>query len=283
MKKELLYLAVAIFLGALGLSWLTHGTGVVTNDLGRNIYIPRDLTMPLQVKAAYNGRDIFFRYRWPARQPSIYHDMMKFEGGKWVRYGASVPGPQPQGIYEDRVTMLVDDGERAGVRTIRRLYCGRRPHALFHQRGQACRGEGPSLSRPKAEADRGSQVPAGNAQATSTTGPRWCRRTELAALRKAGYFLDFGIGGRTVPTQSMRRMTSICSSSAVGDAGRGPFTDNWDAEKKQPQIHARSRQDRPPSAAVGRPDAAQARLRRCLLHQRDYREALRGQFRMDRR
>jgi hypothetical protein len=110
MRKALLYLSVAIFLAALGVSWLTHGTGVVKNDIARNIYIPKDLTVPLQVKAAYNGRDMLFRYRWPARQPSIYHDMLKFEGGKWVRYGASVAGPQPQGIYEDRVTMLVDDG-----------------------------------------------------------------------------------------------------------------------------------------------------------------------------
>jgi Ethylbenzene dehydrogenase len=110
MKKALLYLSIAIFLGVLALSWLTHGTGVVNNDIARNIFIPKELTMPLQVKAAYNGRDMIFRYRWPARQPSIYHDMLKFEGGKWVRYGASVAGPQPQGIYEDRVTMLVDDG-----------------------------------------------------------------------------------------------------------------------------------------------------------------------------
>ena len=110
MKKVLLYLAVAIFLGALGVSWLTHGTGVVQNDIARNIYIPKDLTMPLQVKAAYNGRDMFFRYRWPARQPSIYHDMLKFEGGKWVRYGDSEVGRQAQGIYEDRITMFLDDG-----------------------------------------------------------------------------------------------------------------------------------------------------------------------------
>jgi hypothetical protein len=107
MKKELRYLSIAIFLGVLGLSWVTHGTGVVNNDIARNIYIPKDLTMPLQVKTAYNGRDILFRYRWPARQPSIYHDMLKFEGGKWVRHGASVAGPQPQGIYEDRDTAVM--------------------------------------------------------------------------------------------------------------------------------------------------------------------------------
>jgi hypothetical protein len=54
MKKAspYLYLSVAIFIGVLGLSWLTHGTGVITNDIARNIYIPKELTMPLQVTAA---------------------------------------------------------------------------------------------------------------------------------------------------------------------------------------------------------------------------------------
>jgi len=40
---------------ALGLAWVTQGTGVIENDLERNIYIPEELTMPLQVQAAYNG------------------------------------------------------------------------------------------------------------------------------------------------------------------------------------------------------------------------------------
>lgn len=87
-------IALILFLGALLVSWLTHGTGVIKNDIAHNIYIPDELTMPFQVMAAYNGQDMFFRYRWPARQPSIYHDMMKFEGGKWVQYGASVPAPR---------------------------------------------------------------------------------------------------------------------------------------------------------------------------------------------
>ena len=110
MRQTLLSLCIAIFVAVLGLAWFTHGTGVIKNDISRNIFVPDQLTMPLQVKAAYNGTDILFRYRWPAKQPSIYHDMIRFEGGKWVRYGDSVPGPQPQGIYEDRLTMLVDDG-----------------------------------------------------------------------------------------------------------------------------------------------------------------------------
>ena len=55
--------ALALFLGALFVSWLTHGTGVIKNDIARNIYVPDELTMPLQVMAAYNGKDMFFRYR----------------------------------------------------------------------------------------------------------------------------------------------------------------------------------------------------------------------------
>jgi hypothetical protein len=57
-KRTLLYLSLAIFIAVLGLSWFTHGTGVIRNDTSRNIYIPTELTMPLQVMAAYNGRDI---------------------------------------------------------------------------------------------------------------------------------------------------------------------------------------------------------------------------------
>src|SRR4030067_1633494 len=115
MRQRLLNASIAIFVLALILSWVFHGTGVVKNDLKRNIYIPATLTIPLQVKAAYNGDKMFFRYRWPAKEPHLYHDMMKFQDGKWERYGKSVPGPQPQGIYEDRVAMLVDDGAVPGV------------------------------------------------------------------------------------------------------------------------------------------------------------------------
>ena len=112
MKRRLtfLYISFALFAGMLLLSVATGKTSVVRNDLSRNIFIPKKLFMPLQVKAAYAGQNMYLRYRWSSDKPDIYHDMLKFVDGKWVRYGASVPGPQPQGIYEDRITMLADDG-----------------------------------------------------------------------------------------------------------------------------------------------------------------------------
>lgn len=102
--------AVALFLGALGLSWLTHGTGVIRNDPDRNISIPSTLTVPMQVRVAYDGTDVLFRYRWRAPNAGIFHDVLRSEGGQWRVRGAAVPGSQPDGLHEDRVAMMLDDG-----------------------------------------------------------------------------------------------------------------------------------------------------------------------------
>ena len=110
MRRTLLYTSVAIFVVALGISWFTHGTGVVADDPDRNISIPGDLTVPLQVMAAHNNNRFFIRYRWPAERPGIFHDLLRYEDGTWVREGRAVPGPEPRGLHEDRVAMMLDDG-----------------------------------------------------------------------------------------------------------------------------------------------------------------------------
>ena len=235
MRRFGLYAAVALFLGALGLSWLTHGTGVITNDLARNIYIPKDLTMPLQVKAAYNARDMFFRYRWPARQPSIYHDMLKFDGGKWVQYGASVPGPQPQGIYEDRVTMLVDDGSVPEfARYGGYIAVGDRMRFFSNEASAKEVRDHPYLGLKQKQSEVGKHLPA-----TRKDIGDWksvVPEPELAALRKAGYFLDLWHwrAHRSNPVGASD--DQFVFDARYGDAGKGPFADNWDAKKQQPNF-----------------------------------------------
>ena len=235
MKKALLYLSIAIFLGVLGLSWLTHGTGVVSNDITRNIYIPKELTMPLQVKAAYNGRDMFFRYRWPARQPSIYHDMMKFDGGKWVRYGASVAGPQPQGIYEDRVTMLVDDGSVPEfARYGGYVAVGDRMRFFTNEAKPDEVKAHPYLGQKRKQTEVGKYLPATRRNINDWSSV--VSEDELAALRKAGYFLDLWHwrAHRSSPVNVSDDQYVFELRS--GDAGKGPFADNWDPEKRQPRF-----------------------------------------------
>ena len=235
MKKIFVYLSAAIFLCVLGLSWLTHGTGVIKNDVARNIFIPKELTTPLQVKAAYNGRDIFFRYRWPTRQPSIYHDMIRFEGGKWVRQGASIAGPEPKGIYEDRLAMLVDDGsvpefgKYGGYITV-----GDRMRFFTNEATAAEVKAHPYLGQKRNQAEVGKHLPA-----TRRDINDWASvvpEEELAMLRKAGYFLDLWHWRAHRSNPIGASDDQFVFDARYGDAGKGPFSDNWDAEKQQPKF-----------------------------------------------
>jgi uncharacterized membrane protein YphA (DoxX/SURF4 family) len=235
MRHKLLAVTTALFLTVLALSWVFHGTGVVRNDLSRNIYIPETLTMPLQVKAAYDGKNIYFRYRWPAREPHIYHDMLKYEGGKWVRIGASVPGPQPQGIYEDRVTMLVDDGSVPefekyggyitigdGMRFFTREASKKEVQAHPYL-GAKMKQEEVRKHLPETRADIAdwrSVVP----------------EDRLAAQRKAGYFLDLWHWRAHRSNPIGASDDELIAEGRFGDKGKGPFTNNWDAKLSRPQL-----------------------------------------------
>jgi len=191
--------------------------------------------MPLQVMVAYNGQDIFFRYRWPARLASIYHDMMKFEGGKWVRHGDSVVGPQPQGIYEDRVTMLVDDGSipefarYGGYITI-----GEHMRFFTNQAPPAEVKAHPYLGAKRNQEEVRKFLPA-----TRKDINDWASvvpEQELAALRKGGYFLDLwhwrAHRGNPIGASDDEHVFD----TRAGDAGKGAFSNNWDAQSKQPKF-----------------------------------------------
>lgn len=235
LRGRALLAALILFSGALLLSWLTHGTGVVRNDPSRNIYIPDELTMPLQVKVAYNGTDIFFRYRWPAKQPSIYHDMLKFEGGKWVQHGKSVVGPQTEGIYEDRVTMMVDDGSvpefgrYGGYITI-----GDRMRFFTNEATKKEVQAHPYLGPKRKQEEVRKYLPA-----TRTDINDWASVTsegELAALRKAGYFLDLWHWRAHRGNPVNASDDEYIFDARSGDAGKAAFTTNWNPEKAQPKF-----------------------------------------------
>ena len=235
MRHKLLVTAIAVFLAVLALSWVFHGTGVVRNDRSRNIYIPETLTMPLQVKAAYDGKSIYFRYRWPAREPHIYHDMLKYEGGKWVRVGASVPGPQPQHIYEDRVTMLVDDGsvpefeKYGGYITI-----GDRMRFFTSEASKQEVQAHPYLGAKMKQEEVRKHLPE-----TRVDIADWrsvVPEEKLAAQRKAGYFLDLWHWRAHRSNPIGASDDELIAEGRFGDKGKGPFTNNWDAKLARPQL-----------------------------------------------
>jgi hypothetical protein len=234
-KRKGLFVALALFGSGLLLSWLTHGTGVVQNDPKRNISIPKQLSVPLQVQAAYNGTDMFFRYRWPAAKPGIFHDVVKFEDGKWVRKGAGNPGPEKDGIHEDRVAMMLDDGSvpefaryggymaiGSGIDTFTRHATGDEVKAHPHL-GKKLKGDVVSKSLPGTRTDINDW---------SSVVPE----AKLQAQREAGYFLDLWHwrGHRSNPINMSD--DQVIAEARLGDEGKSASGSNWDADKKQPKL-----------------------------------------------
>ena len=110
-RRTAILVVTALFVAALLLSLLTHGTGVVRNDAARNIWIPSELTMPLQLQVAYNDTadllplslagEAAARLHRPAALP------VTASGSGELR---TPIGSDPDGLAEDRLAMMVDDG-----------------------------------------------------------------------------------------------------------------------------------------------------------------------------
>ena len=74
-------------------------------------------SLPLSVQVAYDDQNAYFRFQWKTKNnyPGDGYPYYRFDGKEWKAYGAprlSAPaykGEQPP-IYEDRLSMLIDDG-----------------------------------------------------------------------------------------------------------------------------------------------------------------------------
>ncbi|HSV35875.1 MAG TPA: ethylbenzene dehydrogenase-related protein, partial [Ramlibacter sp.] len=82
---------------------------------GKNGYIE------LKVQAAYDDRNAYLRFQWKTANPhaGTEHQYLRFDGKEWKVYGypkldkVVQEGRQP-GIYEDRMSVMIDDGKVAG-------------------------------------------------------------------------------------------------------------------------------------------------------------------------
>ena len=75
----------------------------------------------LRVQVAYDETNAFFRFQWKTKNnyPGTEHQYLRYDGHEWKVYGYPKldkpvqEGKQP-GIYEDRMTMMIDDGKVPG-------------------------------------------------------------------------------------------------------------------------------------------------------------------------
>jgi hypothetical protein len=209
-----------LFGAALLLGLYTHSTGVVRNDAARNLWIPPELTMPLQLQVAFNDTQVFFHYRWPAEQPHTLTDLLRFTDGKWQRQTRSPIGSAADGVYEDRLSMMLDDG---GVPEFQR-YGG------FITVGADMRdftGSGADA------AHRRKYLPA-----TRSDPADWYSivdQATLAAQRQAGYFLDLWSWRAHLSDPLGRADDQVIAWFRLYDSGEPAFFSNWDNASSQPR------------------------------------------------
>ncbi|MDH5579756.1 MAG: ethylbenzene dehydrogenase-related protein [Betaproteobacteria bacterium] len=78
----------------------------------------------LSVQVAYDAENAYFRAQWKTRNPypGEAHPFLRFDGKEWKQYGypkldkVVQEGKQP-GIYEDRFSIMIDDGSVPGFAT----------------------------------------------------------------------------------------------------------------------------------------------------------------------
>lgn len=78
-------------------------------------------SVDLQVQAAYDDKNAYLRFQWKTRNPypGTEHQYLRFDGKEWKVWGypkldkVVQDGTQP-GIYEDRMSIMIDDGKVPG-------------------------------------------------------------------------------------------------------------------------------------------------------------------------
>jgi len=214
-----------------GLSLGFASTGVIEVDHENNLDIPDQLTMDLDLMVAYNDDDVFFRYQWDTDTPHFYHDYLVYEGGEWVRYGRSPVGTDPHGTYEDRLTMLLDDGsvdgfrEYGGYMTITDNEMRFYSDEADEDEVEEILGEGRTDVRKFLPETR-----------TDIDDWRTLREEqERDQLREDGYFLDLWHWRAHRSNPIGWSDDQLVFDYRLGDDGVSPYRTNWDDDTETPE------------------------------------------------
>jgi hypothetical protein len=106
-----------------------HDEPDAEKDIGNNIVAGKRLEptpvkgkngyLELKVQAAFDDKNAYLRFQWPTNsktRPSIDYPGYRFDGKEWKAYGgprlnADVLAGKKPAIYEDRMSIMLDDGK----------------------------------------------------------------------------------------------------------------------------------------------------------------------------
>ncbi|TAN63487.1 MAG: hypothetical protein EPN20_09600 [Magnetospirillum sp.] len=195
----------------------------------------------LGVQVAYDAQNAYFRFQWKTRAatPGTEHQYLRFDGKEWKVYGYPkldqvVQDGQQPGIYEDRMSIMIDDGKvpmfaQQGCW----LTCHEGERDMPNQFTKEEVAANPMLQAIK-KGDVRKYLPA-----TRTDPMDWKTGKsveELAKIKAAGGFVDL-IQWRAHRSNPVGMADDgYVLEWRLGDAGKDMFSGNADKETHQPKF-----------------------------------------------
>ncbi len=213
--------------------------GEPLEDHERNLHIPplEEARDTLEVAAVHDADTIRIHYRYETDEPSWYHQYWRYEDGDWVAYGSGAPGPDRHGLYEDRISMMLDDGSVEGFER----YGG---WMLVHQGMRTLTSEAdpedvaahPKLGEAMGRDDVRKYLP-GSRDVDDPAEPSWTAvrdDEELDAMRDRGEFLDLWQWRAHRSHPMGYADNGYVLHYRLGSSGRSMFTHNRNADGDGP-------------------------------------------------
>ncbi|WP_221931525.1 ethylbenzene dehydrogenase-related protein [Aliidiomarina halalkaliphila] len=192
----------------------------------------------LYVAAEYNDDTFRLHYRLEVENPSWYHQYWRFTDGEWVRMGSGADGPDPHGLYEDRISMMLDDGSVEGFARYggwMLIHPGMRSldSAMSSDAVQAH----PTLGEAMGRSDVRKYIPQSRNVDRYTDQARWDdvkSEQELDEMRDRGEFLDLWQWRAHRSNPVGYADNGYVLHYRLNSEGRGMYSDNRDAELDRP-------------------------------------------------
>ncbi|HJV71933.1 ethylbenzene dehydrogenase-related protein [Ideonella sp.] len=194
----------------------------------------------LQVQAAYDDKNAYLRFQWKTANPypGTEHQYLRYDGHEWKVYGYPKldqvvrEGKQP-GIYEDRMSVMIDDGKVPGfAQQGCWLTCHDGERDMPHQFTKDEVAANALLTAIK-KSDVRKYVPE-----TRSDPSDWKTGKpvdEIAKIKAAGGFLDL-IQWRAHRSHPVGMVDDgYVLEWRLADAGKDPFGSNADAATHQPK------------------------------------------------
>ena len=195
----------------------------------------------LKVQAAYDDRNAYLRFQWKTANPypGGEHQYLRFDGKEWKVHGypkldAPVQAGKQPGIYEDRMSIMIDDGKVAGfAQQGCWLTCHDGQRDMPKQFTKEEVAANPLLAAIK-RTDVRKYLPE-----TRTDPSDWKTGKpveEIEKLKASGYFVDL------IQWRAHRSHPVAMADDGYvlewrnSDAGANPFSANADAKTHQPKF-----------------------------------------------